>query len=151
MSKPITNAMLIKKFSEVNRKVRLRDKITASNNVTTANPDTIDSIVCVVEKVVRVEGDTLITDTGRRGKLFNPMPCLHWKCLTTGNLRKPFNALFLYDGVNNYCVGVDGASDEFEVRFQVGTNEVRLNNLFLNMVAPTIARNGVEVKEDAQE
>ena len=52
--------------------------------------------------------------------------------------------LFINDGDTSYCIGVNGATDEFEIRMQVGNNEIRLNNTFLNITAPHITKNGLE-------
>ena len=146
----VTNHMLRQKIAEINQKVRYSN--TASNGTHYSALDEEGTVLIVEKRITRVQGDTMICEDGTKAKLYSPMPCLHWKCLTPpdnkgiSTLRKPLNGLFLDDGTNTYCLGVDGLSDEFEVRLQVGTNEVRLNNLFLNLNAPSIVKNGVETK-----
>lgn len=94
--------------------------------------------------VIRVEGNTLVCEDGTRCELVSPQPCTYWKCLTTGNLQKKVSALVLTSNDINYCLGLLGnCGDEFEVRFQVGLNEVRVNKDFININSKNIVINGL--------
>lgn len=143
----ITNYMIQKKLAYINQQSRQLNSTVQSR----VNPITEEGTVELREETItQVKGDVMITREGSRGRLFSPMPCLHWKCTATpdGNgvmtLKSPVKGLFLDDGVDTYCLGVDGASDEFEVRLHVGDGEVRLNNSFLNIKSSHIVRNGLE-------
>lgn len=145
---PVTNYMLLQKIAEVNKKSRSLPKQQQSVSVL----DEEGTVSLFTQKIVKVMGDIVITDKNQKARLFNPMPCLHWKCTATpdsngvATLSKALDGLFIDDGANIYCLGVTGSSDEFEVRFHVGDNEVRINNKYLNLKAKTITQNGMEVK-----
>ena len=151
----VTNRMLIEKIAEVNQEARLLQKngsykggSTVINNTSSSSGGSNISIF----NIVKIKDNTMITDNGIKAELFSPMPCLHWKCLTDADstgvitLKTKLKGLFINDGSNYYCIGISGSSDEFEVRLQVGTSEVRLNKDFLNLVSPLISKNGVELK-----
>lgn len=144
----VTNHMLRKKMAQVNQAVRTYNPIM--NNTQSSIPDEETGIQISTEKITAIQSDTVITDKGSKAKLFNPIPCLHWKCMNTPDasgvmqLRNSLEGLFIDDGVNKYCIGVSGTSEEFEIRLQVGTNEVRLNNLFLNISTSHFVLNGLE-------
>ena len=145
----VTNHMLRQKIAEINRKTRYIS--TGSGGASTSSALREEGTVLLSEKkIVAVQGDYMISEDGVKSKLYNPMPCLHWKCLVSPDsngkmvLSKQLTGLFVTDGADSYCLGVSGSSDEFEVRFQVGTNEVRLNNTFLNLNASHIVKNGLE-------
>lgn len=142
----VTNHMLKKKFAEVNREVRV---IT-----TNANPQQVleetGTVLIYTQKITKVQGDYVITEKNIKAKLYNPIPCIHWKCLVTPDkngimtLKKSIEGLFIDDGTHQYCLGLTGVTDEFEIRLQVGTNEIRLNDLFLNVNVPHLILNGTE-------
>ena len=149
----VTNHMLRKKFAETVEQSRQYMKVQHSKDGTVSLDDRINTVLSV-EDVVRVQGDYVITSSGTKAQLFSPMPCLYWKCTGSnvdGNgvvtLKNKLKGLFVSDGSNTYCLGVNGYSDEFELLMQVGTNEVRLGNLFLNLTAPHVVVNGVERSE----
>lgn len=146
----VTNEMLRKMFAETVEQSRQYLKVQNSGTGRATLDDTINTTLSVKE-VVKVQNDTLIASDGSKAQLLSPMPCLYWKCTganVDGNgvvtLRNKLRAVFISDGETTYCFGVSGYSDEFELRLQVGTNEIRLNNLFLNLNAPSIVKNGVE-------
>ena len=145
----VTNHMLRQKIAEINRKTRYIPVSSGSAATPTALAEE-GTVLLSEKKIVAVQGDYMITEDGVKSKLYNPMPCLHWKCLVSPDsngkmtLKKALTGLFVTDGADSYCLGVSGSSDEFEVRFQVGTNEVRLNNTFLNLNASHIVKNGLE-------
>lgn len=151
MSRTITNHMLRKKIGYVNKQAR--NSTSSTVNSTSGGDEKIGTSL-ETHRIVRIRGDTMITEEGIESVLYSPMPCLFWKCLApTDNkgvciLSKPLDGLFVNDGDHVYCLGVSGASDEFEVRMQVGTNEVRLNNSFLNLNAGHLVVNGLEKKEE---
>lgn len=148
---PVTNYMILQKLAEVNKKTRSLPTSSSSQKVNFLDEE--GTVSLFVEKIVKVNGDTVISEKNKKARLYNPMPCLFWKCTVTpdtngvATLSKPLEALFIDDGSNVYCLGVMGSSDEFEVRFHVGDNEIRLNKNFLNIKAKTITQNGLEVKQ----
>lgn len=145
----VTNEMLRRQFAKT-VEVSRQYMITQNKENSTPLLDTKISTSLSVANIVKVKGSTVYTNDGLTAELFNPMPCLFWKCTGTPDkngvitLQKPLRGLFIHDGDDVYCLGVTGASDEFEVRFHVGENEVRLNDLFLNMKAKSIVINGLE-------
>ena len=114
----VTNYALLQKISEVNKKSR---SIPHAKQQKVSILDEEGTTALFTQKIVKVQGDTVITDKNQKAKLFNPMPCLHWKCTVppdkTGvaTLSKALEGLFIDDGTNIFCLGVTGASDEFEV------------------------------------
>lgn len=152
MSKNVTNHMLRKQFAETieaSRQYLIKNSGTSGTGTASLVDDKISTTVTVMN-IVKVQGNYVITDNGDKAELFNPMPCLFWKCVGSADkngvitLRNRLKGLFISDDTSIYCLGVSGQSDEFEVRMQVGDNEVRLNNLFLNLSAPHIVKNGLE-------
>lgn len=147
---PVTTYQLKKKMAEVNRE--LMNIPVTSKTGTTSSGDTMGTGTTLnIQKIIKVDGSKMITENGTKAELFSPMPCLFWKCTTTpdskgvATLRTPIQGLFITDGNTTYCLGITGASDEFEVRFHVGGSEVRLNNEWLNLVSKHIVQNGVEI------
>ena len=106
-----------------------------------------------VKKIVKVRSSVMICEDGTEATLFSPIPCLFWKCVARcddkgiATLGKKIEGLILSADDKNYCLGINGASDEFETRMQVGKNEVRINNDFLNLMAEHVVINGLEYKE----
>lgn len=152
MARTITNHMLRKKIGYVNR--QNSPSSISSNTTGVTGGDEAGGITLETHTITGVRGDVLITQEGVESRMYSPMPCLFWKCLTppdekgVSTLKNKLEGLFLNDGASLYCLGVSGASDEFEVRMQVGTNEVRLNNSFLNLNAGHLVVNGLEKKEE---
>ncbi len=149
----VTTDRLRKKFAEVTQE--LIEFPTTNNGATTSSTTNTTSNTgteLTIEQITKVQGDYLITSKGTKAKLFSPMPCLYWKCTgATGkdgiiSLKKPLDGLFIHNGTDSYCLGVTGSSDEFEVRFHVGSNEVRVNNMWLNIAANHIIKNGLEIE-----
>ena len=147
----ITNYDLKKKLAEVQQQTKIINNATNNTKALLEEPGTV---VLNVENIIKVNNTILITDQGTRAEMFNPAPCFYWKCTgrpdSNGDiiLRNPLKGLFIHDGGNSYCLGVAGGSDEFEPRLQVGDNEIRLNNLFLNISAAHIIKNGLEIPEE---
>ena len=145
--------MLRKKLSEVQLESSLGVSgiSTSSNNMnTTEQGDELVPVSITEKEIDRVQGDEFIAKDNTRGKLYFPIPCLQWRCLGVVNssgmitLEKPIRGLFLSDGGKSYLLGVTGETDEFEILLKVGENEIRLNNLFLNMKADLFVANGLE-------
>jgi len=149
----ITNEMLRKQFAKT---VEVSRQYTITQNRNTSTQVLDDRITTTVDvaNIVKIQGNTVITEQGTKAELFNPMPCLFWKCMGTPDkngvitLKNKLRGLFIKDNENTYCLGIDGASDEFEVRFQVGTNEIRINNSFININTQHLVINGVEEKQE---
>lgn len=147
---PVTNYMLLQKFAELQKHTRSVPRGKSGKSDVLEEEGTV---AIVTAKITKVQGDTVITENGDKARLFNPFPCVYWKCTATpdsngvATLKNKLDGLFLNDGSNLYCLGVSGASDEFEVRFQVGTNEIRMNNNFVNVKTPHYVVNGMEVKQ----
>lgn len=143
--------MLMKKIAQVNRHAQTRKVATTSSTSQYVAPDEQGAVTLSVQKIVAVETDMLIREDGKKAQLFS-MPGYYWKCTAdidakgVSQLTEPITGLFIEDSNHCYCLGVTGATSEFEVRMHIGSNEVRLNNLFLNLNATHIAKNGVEEK-----
>jgi hypothetical protein len=63
-------------------------------------------------------------------------------------LEKPLLGLILSDGVESYCLGVSGDTSEFELVLKVGSNEIRINDLFINLNTQLLVKNGLEQEEN---
>lgn len=144
----ITDYDLKKKLAEIQKQSRYTNIV--SNKQGGGLLEEPGTVALTVENIIKVNGDYVITDKGNKAQLFNPAPCIFWKCISKPDnngditLKKALKGLFINDGSSIYCLGVAGASDEFEPRLHVGNNEIRLNNSFLNISAPHLIINGVE-------
>ena len=147
MVKNVTDYMLRNAFNMIATNAN-RTMITSGVNVSDENV-----IRSIQEKVVtKVVGSTLICKDGTEAELVSPMPCMYWKCLTTADkngvatLSNPIGALIVTSDEINYCLGLIGTSDEFEIRLQVGDNEIRMNKTFINITGNHLVINGLEYK-----
>lgn len=142
----ITNYSLQKKLSEVNRHV---NRITSGTSSSTGTSD--EGTIFMEKTITKVKDNKLICEDGTEAVLYSPLPGLFWKCLGTTNndgviiLQKKLTGLFLGDGVDTYCLGVNGDTDEFELRMVSGKSEIRFNSTFLNIVTEHLVKNGLEV------
>jgi hypothetical protein len=50
--------------------------------------------------------------------------------------------------VESYCLGVSGDTSEFELVLKVGSNEIRINDLFINLDTKLLVKNGLEQEEN---
>lgn len=122
----------------------LAPNITSNNNV---------NISLGIKRIKKIKSSVMICEDGTEAPLFSPMPGLYWKCIArcddngVATLAKKVEGLILSLDGNSYCLGISGATDEFEVRMQVGQNEVRLNDDFLNLAAQHVVINGLEYEE----
>ena len=149
----ITDEMLRKQFAKTVEVSRQYNLVQNKNTGNTSLDDKISTTLSI-QNIIKIQGTLVITEQGIKAELFNPMPCLFWKCTGTPDkngvitLRNPLRGLFITDNENTYCLGITGSSNEFEVRFQVGSNEVRLNDLFLNIITPHFVVNGLEMNNE---
>ena len=147
MTKTVTDYMLREALNKV---------VTRANlSSTGATPATENNIRTMQEKLItKVCNNTMICDDGTEAELVSPIPCLYWKCTVKpddkgiATLSTPIGALIVTSDEINYCIGIIGKSNEFEVRLQVGNNEVRINNSFVNITANHFVVNGLEVDTD---
>lgn len=145
----VTNHELRKKLAEVqiqsNNGIR---GITTGSGEIQQNGSTNNTFT--EKRINRVQGEDMIATDGTRGKLFMPIPGLKWKCCGVAAqnglvvLEQELNGLFVTQGDKSYCLGVWGDTSEFEVLLQVGSNEIRVSDLFVNMSANMFVKNGLE-------
>ena len=144
----VTNHMVRKLLADVS--IETRNGVRGISSIQPSDGDTIGSVFVNEKKITKVHGDFLVAEDGTKAKLLAPFPCFKWVCLGVTNntgwivLNKPFKALILSDGENNYCLGVDGVTDEFELTIEVGKNKISINNQFINIQAEHEIKNGVE-------
>ena len=150
MVKTITNQMMRNMMSRV---------IAHTDHVQTNITPTLNKEKYVIEKkkVTHVKGNILIATDGTRANLWYPFPGVYWKCLAKSNkegvckLSTPLEALFIItadEEEENICLATYGSTKDFEVRFHVGTNEIRLNRKYISIKSDHIIQNGIEVKEE---
>ena len=156
MARNITPFMLRKQLHMVQKESQSIRGIS-SNTSNTVNTGTITNnnekqISLVTKTVTQVKGDTLIANDGVTARLLSPLPGLKYNCLGVANtqgiitLEKPFEAVFISDGVDTVCLGVSGETNEFELVYSAGENEIRINKEFINIKTKHLIKNGVEVK-----
>ena len=153
MARNITNHMLRKQLHLVQQESQIiRGISTSTTNNTVNTAQDKHGVDLVQKKVTQVQGDTLIAEDGSKAHLLSPIPGMAWVCLGVANnngltiLEKPFQAYFLTDGVDTVCLGVTGLTDEFELSFKAGDNEVRVNKEFVSIKTKHLIKNGVEQK-----
>lgn len=144
MTKNVTNYMLRQALGNVVRHAQ-------HSNTTSINTDSENSLHSLMEKVVvKVCNNTLICEDGTEAQLVSPIPGLFWKCTTKADengiitLKKPIGALIITSDEINYCLGIIGQSNEFEVQIKLGKNNIRVNNMFVNISGNHVVCNGVE-------
>ena len=105
----VTTHMLRQMLAEVNEDVSHSLPVQGRTGITTSNGN---DVFLSTETITKVDGDTMITREGTKAKLYSPMPCLYWKCVSTPDkdgvitLRQPITGVFLNDGENAICLGV---------------------------------------------
>lgn len=150
MSELVTNHMLRKQLAVMSRETR--NGVTGISTSTGNNNQEEVPLFLEEKQINRVQLDEFIAVDGTRAKLFLPMPCIKWRCTSQGTttsmiqLEKELTGLFISDGKTAYLLGVWGDTHEFEVLLQSGENEIRLNNLFLNVKANLYVANGLETE-----
>lgn len=148
----VTNHMLRKILTEVNMESSIGVR-GISTNTNTNTGDVQETIVVSEKKIVKVQGNTYISEDGTKATLYNPYPSIQVKCIgvTSGNgvvtLEKPFNALILTSGNKSYCLGFDNTwTDEFELQLIMGNTKININNKFCSVASDHHIKNGVEVE-----
>lgn len=149
MTKTFTDHDLRKAFGMAVNNV---NRSATSQGTSISDENTIRSIQ---EKLVtKVVGSTLICNDGTEAELVSPVPCMYWKCLAAADdtgvatLSNPIGALIVTSDEINYCLGLIGTSDEFEVRISIGSNEIRCNKDYININANHLVFNGLEYKNE---
>ena len=153
----VTNHMLRKKLGEVQQQSQVGVRgISTPSTTSTAGGDNNDasSFILTEKQVVTVQGEYMICKDGTKAKLLSPLPGISWRCTSpVGSqgiiaLEKPFTGLIISDGSVSYCLGVSGDTSEFELLFKIGDNEIRINDLFINLNTNLFVKNGLEQEEN---
>lgn len=155
MPEHISRVMLQELLAEVNRESRNYPQAISKTgtNSNTINNQSVSLDVDISEKqILQVKGDTLIAADGTHAKLYNPLPGINWSCTgvadTNGvfTLNTPLTALILTFGDNNYCLGVTGDTEEFEVKINIDEQEITVNQDYINISYERLVEQGVERK-----
>ena len=152
----VTNHMLRKKLGEVQQQsqVGVRGISTPSTTSTGGDSNDASSFILTEKQVVTVQGEYMVCKDGTKVKLLSPLPGISWRCTSPVGgqgiiaLEKPLTGLILSDGSVSYCLGVLGDTSEFELLFKVGENEIRINDLFINLNTQLLVKNGLEQEEN---
>lgn len=154
MTKQVTNHMLRQKLSEVNTHARIGTPSISGTLALAPQTDTItaDAKVNIRElEITKMKDKTMIATDGTQGELFYPMPAMTYECkgVIGANgiftLDKPLKGLFITTSDDKtYCLGVNGDTDEFEVKIKCGDNVIQVNKNFININYNTFVENGVE-------
>lgn len=155
MKRNITNHMLRKQLHMVQQEsqtIRGISSYTGNTTITNNSNNNENTFKMVTKDIAQIKGDTLIANDGTTARLLSPIPGLKYNCLGVANtqgsitLEKPLQAVFLSDGVDTVCLGVSGETNEFELVYTAGENEIRINKEFVNIKTKHLIKNGVEVK-----
>lgn len=140
--------MLRKKLHEVNlqsRTIQTLNEPTQSYNDNQELPITIET-----HKITKIIKDKFYTEDDKEVILYNPLPGVTWECkgqIGAQNiviLEDPLEALVINDGTDRYCIGINGATSEFQITIQVGENKVQVTKDYVNIQAEHVIVNGVE-------
>jgi len=154
----VTNHMLRKKLGEVQQQsvVGIRGISTPTNTATVTGGDNNDTtgFILTEKQITTVQNEYMVCNDGTKAKLLSPLPGISWRCTSpVGSqgliaLEKPLTGLILSDGSTSYCLGVTGDTSEFELVLKVGSNEIRINDLFINLNTKLLVKNGLEQEEN---
>lgn len=154
MTKLITNHMLRQKLSEVNTQARIGTPTISGTLAVAPQTDTIQAkeTVNIRElEITKMKDKTMIASDGTQGELFYPMPAMTYECkgVIGANgiftLDKPLKGLFITTSDDKtYCLGVNGDTDEFEVKIKCGKNVIQVNKNFISINYNLFVENGVE-------
>lgn len=151
MPELVTNHMLRKQLAKMSRETR--NGVTGiSTNTASSEADELAPLFMTEKKINRLQGDEFIATDNTRGKLYYPLPGVKWKCRGAVGpngvvtLEQELTGLFVSDGSKSYLLGVWGDTKEFEVLLKIGDNEIRLNDLFVNMKSNMFVVNGLEAE-----
>ena len=143
--------MLRKKLGEVQQQSQIGIRGIASPTTTTTTDTEETSNLTITEKqITTVQNEYMVCKDGTKAKLYSPIPGIKWRCTSpVGSqgiiaLEKPVTGLIISDGSTSYCLGVTGETSEFEVLLRVGKNEIRINDLFVNVNTKLLVKNGLE-------
>lgn len=150
----VTNHMLRKKLGEVQQQSQIGIRgISTPTSATGNGGDTIEYTL-TEKQITTVQNEFMVCKDGTKAKLFSPLPGLKWRCTSPVGgqgiiaLEKPLTGLILSDGSVSYCLGVSGDTSEFELLLRVGSNEIRINDLFINLNTKLLVKNGLEQEEN---
>ena len=150
----VTNHMLRKKLGEVQQQTQIGVRGISSPSNTTKETEETVNLTITEKQVTTVQGEYMVCKDGTKAKLYSPLPGISWRCTSPVGgqgiiaLEKPLTGLILSDGSSSYCLGVLGDTSEFELLFKVGANEIRINDLFINLNTKLLVKNGLEQEEN---
>lgn len=159
MADHITRYMLKQQIAQVNRESLLGTGSLTSPSSTSTNNNPINigdvktNISISEKRITKIKGDIMIAADGTEAKLFSPIPGISYECrgaiAANGitSLEKELTGLFLRVDNTSYCLGVSGATNEFDIKIQVDTNLFEINRDFINMKYNHLIKNGVEKNE----
>jgi len=155
MVETITNAMLRKALNQATRGVTVNPTTNVNTNTNDTPEADTPTIKITTKKVDRAKGSTtLICKDGTHLPIYT-LPGLYYKCLAPADektgisiLSEELTALVLSVDDKNYCIGVRGATSDFEIRLHIAKNELRLNQEFFSLITEHLVVNGLEVKDD---
>lgn len=149
MVQNVTHEMLRQKILATNQAV----KQSAITNVATGVATTESEMTIEEKKITAVKTDNMICSDGTIAKILQPYPNMTFSAIGTPSndgavqLRTPFNAMVVKSGDTSYVMGLNHAvTDEFELKFKMDKNEIRINKDFISINANTLIVNGVEKK-----
>lgn len=150
----VTNHMLRKKLGEVQQQSQIGVRGISSPSPSTQETEETVNLTVTEKQVTTVQGEYMVCKDGTKAKLYSPLPGISWRCTSPVGghgiiaLEKPLTGLILSDGSTSYCLGVLGDTSEFELLFKVGANEIRINDLFINLNTQLLVKNGLEQEEN---
>lgn len=151
----VTNHELRKKFEEVQQQSQIGIRgIATPTHINTETEETNSGFIITEKEINGVQNDMMLCTDGTKAKLYSPLPGIKWRCTNAVGsqgliaLEKTLKGLILNDGTTNYCLGVSGDTSEFELLLKVGKNEIRINDLFINLNTKLLVKNGLEQEEN---
>ena len=150
----VTNHMLRKKLGEVQQQSQIGVRGISSPSTTTQETEETVNLTVTEKQITTVQGEYMVCKDGTKAKLYSPLPGISWRGTSPVGgqgiiaLEKPLTGLILSDGSSSYCLGVLGDTNEFELLFKVGANEIRINDLFINLNTQLLVKNGLEQEEN---
>lgn len=150
----ITPYELRKKLYEVNKMSSNPNNIySPSTQNLGGDNDNIDSQKFSLEQVTitKVSGNEFISEDNRRWLLYNAIPGVDYVCrglVANGvcTLENQLRALGITDGTNNFLIGVNGATDEFEIRIMADETKVQVRKDYVSIQTPHLMKQGLEEK-----
>lgn len=158
MTEVITKHMLIKRLQQLQRETSTPVGSLSSGNTSTPREERVETrtvlgVTLAMKKITKIQKNQFIAEDGTKAKLLSPLPLLSWEiygvATSSGTmvLKQPLKALIISDGINNnYCIGFDGKTDEFEVRLTSGKSNFTINNNLISIASDCLLLQGVEQK-----